>query len=657
MKDKLADARAHHQAGRLDEADALYREVLAAEPDNAEALNLSGVLAFQAGRGEEAVAMIERAIALDPSSAKALNNLGNVLMAGGRTGEALARYQAALGLDADLAEAHAGLAGALRTLGRGADAAESYRSAVRLMPDRSELHFNLANTLKDLGRAEEAVESFEAALGLKPDFFEARVNLGAALSEAGRLDDAADAYELALGLRPDDPDVLGNLGLADQERGRFRDSAEYFDKALALDPANRRTANNALHALLYDPDLGNDALHDAVRRTAAANAGAEAPPAPAPALASASALAEGERLRVGYLSSDFRVHPVGLNLAPLLAHHDREKFEVFCYSQLSRPDDLTKEFKTHAEHWREIGGLADAGVAELIRADNIHLCVYVGGHFDDNRPWVAGLRPAPVQVSFHGGTTTGLDEMDCWLTDAILHPGDTPERFTEDLVRLPNFYAYPAQDNAPEVSALPAETNGFITFVSFNKPCKMNESVLDLWSGVLKAVPDSRLVLKYRNTLDVPSIRQRFLGRFEANGIAADRIELRSAADSFERHLAGYHGADIALDTFPFAGATTTFQALWMGVPVISLMGDRFIGRAGGSISTHAGLGEFVTDTPQAYIEKAAALAADGTRLGELRAGLRQRVAASPLCDGPAYARAVETAFMSLWDEKTGGGS
>jgi predicted O-linked N-acetylglucosamine transferase (SPINDLY family) len=270
---------------------------------------------------------------------------------------------------------------------------------------------------------------------------------------------------------------------------------------------------------------------------------------------------------------------------------------------------------------------------------------------------VANLNPAPLQVSFHGGATTGLEEMDAWFTDAILHPDDTTERFTEDLVRLPNFYAYPTQDNAPEVSNLPADTNGFITFISFNKPCKMNESVLDLWSEILKVVPGSRLMLKYRNYLGVPSLRQRILCRFEENGVSTDLIELRSAVDNFEEHMAGYHRADIALDTFPFAGATTTFQALWMGVPVISFMGDRFISRAGGSISTQAGLGELAVDTPEKYIETARALAADLPRLRGLRSGLRQRMATSPLCDGPAYACAVENAFRSLWADKFGGGS
>jgi len=257
----------------------------------------------------------------------------------------------------------------------------------------------------------------------------------------------------------------------------------------------------------------------------------------------------------------------------------------------------------------------------------------------------------------HAGATSALAEMDYWLTDDVLHPEHTSEQFTEALFRLPNFYIFPPLDNAPAVSPLPAETNGFVTFCSFIKPCKINDDVLDRWAEILSAVPDSRLLLKFKNLLDVPSLRQGILGRLHLGGIAPERISLLSGVDAIHDHLGLYGQADISLDTFPFAGATTTFQSLWMGVPVVSLMTDRFIGRAGGSFSVHAGLGELAAETPADYVEAAVALAGDIARLKELRKTLRARVENSVLCDRPKYAANVECAYRSMWQTHASGGN
>lgn len=413
-----------------------------------------------------------------------------------------------------------------------------------------------------------------------------------------------------------------------------------------LTPGPSRIANNYLHALLYDPELTNEELFDSYRRIIG-----ERHPVPSAAVAGVRAAPHDptEKLRIGYLSSDFHDHPVGHNTLALIGNHDHTKVEVFCYAHETKEDDITGRFKEGADHWRPITGLSDQEIAALIGDDGIHIMVYLGGHFDNNRPSVATLRPAPVQVSLFNGTTTALNEMDYWLTDGVLHPSNTTEQFTEELVPVPSFFVWPPPRDAPPVSTPPADANGFITFASFNKPGKINNAVLDLWSDVLGAVPDSRLMLKYKDFLETPSLRQRILGHLKANAIAEDRITLISTDDSYQDHLACYAQADIGLDTFPFSGATTTFQALWMGVPVISLMTDRFIGRMGGALSTHAGLGDLAVDNRQAYVDQAAALAADLPRLRDLRASLRDRVANSPLCDGPGYAASVEEVFKDMW--------
>ncbi len=317
-------------------------------------------------------------------------------------------------------------------------------------------------------------------------------------------------------------------------------------------------------------------------------------------------------------------------------------------------DNVTRTFQSHADHWRVVNSMTDTDIAEAMRADGIHLAVFLGGHFDENRPGVAAYGAAPVQVSMHGGSTTALDAMDYWLSDDVLHPreeGDGAEGFTETLWRLPNFYAFTKPTDAPDVSPLPADENGTVTFVSFNKPCKMNDGVLDVWSGVLNAVAGSKLILKFRNHLDDGALAGPILDRLKANGIKEDRIEMAASTDDIDQHLAHYHRGDIALDTFPFSGATTTFQALWMGVPVVSLYGERFIGRMGASISHHAGLGDLAATTPADYVDACATLALNLDRLRDLRRGLRDQVKASPLYNGAAYARNIEDAFFAMWDK------
>jgi len=553
----IDDAITQHQAGDLDGAEALYREILDADPGHADANHLLGVIHHQTGSSEKAVVRITRALEANPKF--------------------------------------------------------------------TEAHFNLSEAFRALGRRDEAVESFLKTIAIDPQFVRAHNNLASTYLELGLLDKALASYR----------------------------------RAMKLSPGALQIANNYLHALLYDPALGNEELFDTYRRIIAArhpDDGASSPPTATPS-------PPDKKLRIGYPSSDFHDHPVGNNLLPLFANHDHAHVEIFCYAHETNTDAVTAQLQMDADHWLAITGLDDEAIAAQILDDGIHIMVYLGGHFDKNRPSVATLRPAPVQVSLFSGTTTALEDMDYWLTDAVLNPppekGGTTERFTEELFRLPVFYNYPKPDDAPPVSGLPAAKNGFITFASFNKPSKMNAAVLDLWSKVLGAVADSRLMLKYKNDFTNPALRGRFMDHFQANGIAPERIILVSADDSFHDHLAEYARADIGLDTFPFAGATTTFQALWMGVPVISLMTDRFIGRMGGALSSHVGLSDFAVDTPQAYIAEAAALAADLPRLDALRKTLRERVAASPLYDGPGYAASMERAFEAMWKagEKSGGAS
>ncbi|MBF0588253.1 MAG: hypothetical protein HQL53_03915 [Magnetococcales bacterium] len=278
------------------------------------------------------------------------------------------------------------------------------------------------------------------------------------------------------------------------------------------------------------------------------------------------------------------------------------------------------------------------------------MMVYLAGLFDANRILVAAHRPAPVQVSFHNGCTTGLEQMDYWLTDALIHPTEgSRERFTETLYRLPIFYNYPPISGAPDIGPLPADDNGFITFGSFNNLCKITPDVIRLWSSILRALPTARLQLKYRDQLGNPVLQKQILARFKRHGIRKNRIDLISALEDFNTHLARYNTIDIALDPFPFTGATTTFQALWMGVPVVTLLGDRFIGRMAGDILFHAGLHACLAESSDDYQQQALDLADDLEQLRTRRVELRAGLAASALCDGAGYAKGIERAYLDMW--------
>jgi predicted O-linked N-acetylglucosamine transferase (SPINDLY family) len=601
----------HHTAGRLPEAESIYQQILQVDPNQPVALHLLGVIAHQVGNHNTAVDLITKAIDIETDYADAHSNLGNALRELGRLHEAMASYHKALAIRPNHAEAHNNLGNILQDLGKLDEAIATYRNALDINPDYAEALNNMGNALKDLGRLDGAVVSYNKALTIKPDYAEAHNNLANVLKELGRLDEAITSYRNALSIRSDLSGAGRNL-LNVMLNVPGMSPKELFDEHLGFTKRFKR------HITPIDKHFPNDPTPD-------------------------------RQLRVGYLSSDFRIHPVGENVLPLISSHDREKFEVFCYADVTRPDAITERFQSCVDHWHPIVGKSDAEVARMVRADGIDVLVSLAGRFDANRPLVCAYRAAPVQVSFHDGATSGLEEMDYWLTDDFLHPPDTKELFTEDLHRLPVLYQYLPIENAPTVGPLPADQAGFITFGSFNNPAKINEEVIGLWAEVLQSVPGSKILLKYKTLYGQASLQGSVVERFSASGIGQDRITFSALSDTFAKHLGRYDEVDIALDPFPFNGATTTFQALWMGVPVISLAGEAFISRAAGSLLHQVGLGDLTVNTPKAYLDCARDLAGNLEQLRTLRANLRERMTASPLCNAPTYALSVEAAYWDMW--------
>ncbi|MBF0587557.1 MAG: tetratricopeptide repeat protein [Magnetococcales bacterium] len=675
----------YRAAGALFEARDAYLEALSLQPNQWAVLSNLGSVHQGLGDFEAAIECFRKVLVQDPHQMAAHFNLGNALRAIAHPEAAIAHYRKAETLAPDLAAIPNNLGHVLWEVGALQEAETVLCRALALAPNDAEIHNNLAAVYTDLRQLEAAKRHAQQALAISPEYAAAHSNLGSILRELGDHEEALTHHQRALALAPEIPQYLNNMGTALRELGRLDEAAHHLRQALLLDPeyaaAHSNLASvyrdqgrmeqarvlyekglrlksdfgmvkNLITTLLHLPGLPLDALYQAAERyvtrciepSCSVQAGQNA----AGDWCSESPVKA--RLKIGYLSSDFRQHPVGHNILPLLMHHDPNKVELFCYAELpSGSDDMTARFQSVAHHWRATEGLTDAQVAEQIRSDRVDIMVYLAGLFDANRVLIAAYGPAPVQVSFHNGTSTALKAMDYWLTDGYLHPtGQSREQFSERLVRLPNFYCYPGVHDAPEPGTPPVDENGYVTFGSFNNPAKINSVVIALWSKILRALPAARLMLKYRHLLGDAGLRRRVIEQFSEHGVEAKRLILPSAKESFRAHMARYHQMDIALDPFPFNGATTTFQALWMGVPVVTLAGEGFISRAAGSMVRHVAP-DLVVQDERAYVAQAVALAGNSMRLRSLRGSLRSSLLNSPLCDGPGYARSIESAFQEMW--------
>jgi predicted O-linked N-acetylglucosamine transferase (SPINDLY family) len=440
------------------------------------------------------------------------------------------------------------------------------------------------------------------------------------------------------------PGVHGNLAIALHMQGRVRESLEHHRREMEVNPGSSLHHSNYLYCLNFDPDCGPQTIFDEHRAWAARHAD----PLTAAAVPHAPDRSPDRRLRIGYVSPHFRDHAVNFFTEPILASHDHTQFEVFCYSDVARADDTTRRLQGYADHWRPIHGQGHEQVSRLIRADQIDILVDLTGHIGENRMPVFARKPAPVQVTYIGyQNTTGMLAMDYRLTDAYADPpGQTEPWHTERLERLPQtFFVYQPNALAPEVGPLPALARGYVTFGSFNNFAKVTPEVLKTWAEILTRVPASRLVV----LADMqPSLAGHLREAFAAHGIAAERLELVNRLPR-PKYLELIAGVDVALDPFPFNGHTTTCDCLWQGVPVVTLSGQTYVSRFGGSGLKTLGLSKLIAASREHYQEIALALAGDLSRLAKLRAALRERMAASPLLDFAGFTRNLEAAYRRMW--------
>jgi predicted O-linked N-acetylglucosamine transferase (SPINDLY family) len=500
----------------------------------------------------------------------------------------------------------------------------------------------LSVALDNTGDVAGAEAAARAALECAPRYAEAWHNLGNALRGQGRRGDATAAYEEALRLRPDLDDTLHALASCLFEQGRPERAADCYRRLVDRWPDNPVAHSDFLLALWHDPRETPGAVYEQSLRWAARHA----EPLRRLWRPHDNDRDPSHRLRIGYVSADFRDHAIGRLVRPVLAHHDREHFEVFCYSDAEAPDAVTARLRAVADAWRETATISDEQLAEQVRSDRIDVLVDCCGHFAGNRLLAFALRLAPVQVSHFGYCgTTGMSAIDYRITDDWSDPaGDTDRFHTEALVRLEGgcCWCYAPDEPGPDVGPLPAVSVGHVTFGSFNRPAKLNDSVVQTWARVLHAVPFSRLLLLCAGPGDA-DISDRFVG----HGIDAGRIELTPRVPR-PQYLALHQRVDIGLDPFPFNGDNTLCDALWMGVPSVALAGDAFVSRRGVSHLNNVGLPELVADTIDRYVDLAAGVARDLPRLAELRAGLRDRLRDCRLGDAARYTRELEAAYRQM---------
>ena len=580
------------------------------KPQHSEALHRLGLICYQQGAYERSVEYLKRAITESPADSGYQLNLANVFLASGRLSEAVQQYRAVVAQKPNYAKAHSNLGAALRGQGLLQEAVASYRRAIEHDSSSAEAHSNMANTLRDLGRLEEAITSYQQAIRIKPNYADAHNNMAHVLQMQGKLEDAISVYANFLKLRPDNFDVYSNMLMA-MNYSESRSAAEVFEE-------NKRYDQCVLASLPKQLTVLPARDRNPTRR-----------------------------LKVGYVSGDFRKHAVAYFIEPILVNHDKSQVEVFCYYNHTAHDEYTTRLATLADHWLDCKALNDAQLTNRIIADGIDILVDLSVHTAHNRLPVFARKPAPLQVTWLGyAGTTGLQAMDYRITDALMDPpGLTEQYHSEALLRLPSTgIVFSQAPDCPDVNELPALSTSEFIFASLNNLNKINQPVVNLWAQILTAVPHAKLMLA---NVTNSAVEQRLVSMFAQAKIPPERLILKPRLPILE-YLALHHQIDLGLDPFPYNGGVTSAHSLWMGVPFIALAGERSISRFGVSLLSQIGLHDYIAATEKDYVRKAIELAQDTTALNNLRQSIRPKMKHAVM-DGKAITGQLEAALREIW--------
>ncbi|ABF43727.1 TPR repeat protein [Candidatus Koribacter versatilis Ellin345] len=682
---RLMMAREHHEAGRLQPAAKIYEQVLRGDPNNVEALHSLSILASQIGETATAERLMRQVLSLQPEHVGALSNLGITLQSQGRQEDAIACYEKVIALRPHHAEAHNNLGNLRLAQGDLEQAIASYQRALDLKPDYADAHYNLGNAYQRRGNWTQARESYRRAVASRPEFPEAQNNLGVVLREMGETSAAIEAFERAIALRAEYADPLNNLGVALQEQGRMSAAVEHYHQAIALRPADVEAHFNLGSAL--------QELHRTDEAIAAYQSALEIQPgylpaysnllllyastgcvSPAEELAFAlgwerAALTEEERaearsrrfvrthlagrkLRIGIVSAELGEHAVADFLEPLLSEIDRSQFELLLFPTRLRDGARTQRLHALGDKVISLAQVPDAAAAEVIRKEGVDVLIDTTGHTRGCRLGIFAHRAAPVQMTWIGyWSTTGLTEVDWVLADDKL-PASFDAHFCEGIWRVPRLPLVYRGDTALPQSAWTPSADGTLWFGSLNRYSKIGQESLDLWAKVMEAVPKSKLLLEDR-TADDTDAHQRISAELATHGIGADRIEFEPYIPGHERHMRLYDRVDVALDTIPLNSGTTACDALWMGVPLVAMEGNRTASRIAAGFLRAIGRTEWIADSEQNYISKVVELSNNVELRKQLRGSQRQRMVESSLCDARGLARELEQTFVQMFDRWT----
>ncbi len=627
-----------------EEALACYQKAVSLNPDFVEALNVMASTLREQGKLEQAIAGFRRVILIQPDLAEAHLGLGDALKEQGKLDEALASYRQALVFKPDVVVVHNNMGNLFREQGKLVEAQACYRKALSFEPEYAEAHNNSGIVFLDQGNVGEALNCFQRVLSFQPDFVAALINQGIAMQSLGRLYAAVASYRRALKIEPDHAEALSNLGNVLGDVGQLDDAVASFRRAFGLKPDYVDPYHNLLFTLNYHPDLSGEEIFAAYRefdQRFGLPCRSEWQP-------HGNSRDMARRLKVGYVSPDFRHHSCRFFLEPLLSRHDKNEVEVFAYAELTTEDAVTARYRKYVDRWVPTLGLTDVALAERIRADGIDILVDLAGHTNKGRLQVFARKPAPVSVSWLGyGYTTGLTAIDYYLTDAASVPVGGEGIFSEMPWRVPTpCYCYRPAPGMGPVNALPAAERGYITFGTLTRGIRINHKTVRVWSEILNRVQGSRLVIDSSNFCEAET-QDALAKQFTAHGVERDRLEI------------GYHsppwdvlrGIDIGLDCFPHNSGTTLFESLYMGVPIVSLAGRPGVGRLGSTILEGVGHPEWIAHAEEEYINIAVTMANDREQLAATRSGLRKQMEDGPLMDEAGFAQKVEAAYRAMFEK------
>jgi protein O-GlcNAc transferase len=668
-------ARDHQAAGRLPEAEKLFRQILVSEPFHPDALHFLGVVLTQEAKFGEAINALGLAMSNRPEDASIAGDLGAALQLAGRYDEAITVYRRVLDLQKNSLAAWLNMGQCLYMQRRYAESVQVIKQAAALNPRDAEIQHQIAVVLRDWGDDAGALAAFDKAIELRPDYPKALGNMGALLLKRGdfaggvaawrraleidpsdwgsaynlgtvlrdamKIDEAIAALRLAVAANPNEPKAWNNLAGLLKDAGELDESLACYDRAIALSPESAARYSNRLYTLHFHPGFDAKQLlgehlefarrHIAGIRAADDHLNDRDPERP---------------LRIGYVSADFRRHPVGLSFEFLLENHDKKNFQTICFSNVRYPDNETERMQRIPDEWHAVSSLTDDQLAELVRERKIDILVDLSLHMAHNRLTMFARKPAPIQVTYLGyPSTTGVAAIDYRLSDAAIDPPGRDGDYTEKTIRLPRTYLCWRWSGAEAaVNSLPAKKSGYVTFGSLNNFCKVTPAVLDVWGRLMARVHNSRLILRCM----AESASWKVLEALGKHGVAADRVLIVGQLP-WDQYVGLFDQQDIGLDPFPYPGHTTSLDSFWMGVPVVTLTGDTAVSRVGASLLRAIGLPELIARTEEEYIEIAAGLANDLGKVSELRGRLREMVRQSAVGDGPQFARDVEGVYRQMW--------